>query len=213
MFKASTITVFSLLHKRFMLTPWSFFKIAIVSFKISISSSISCIFAFNSSISLDEAGRLLLVFLWLFLWAASSAQTHLSGYIFSANYICLQYYIPILLQLFAQSRQVQSSDARLLALFRLAVDADVPKCCIHKKVERSSGDLRFWFIQYYIVSDGVQDSQEALLYVSPIESLHILQEHDDTVLLNTSFSTPSDVAYPVQLFVRTPDTLQVFYPT
>lgn len=35
---------------------------------------------------------LLLVFLWLFLWAASSAQTHLSGYIFSANYICLPYY-------------------------------------------------------------------------------------------------------------------------
>ena len=56
----------------------------------------------------------------------------------------------------------------------------------------------------YIASDGVQDSQEALSYVSPIESLHVLQEPCGTVLLNTSFPAPSGVAYPVQLFVRTP---------
>lgn len=56
----------------------------------------------------------------------------------------------------------------------------------------------------YIASDGVQDSQEAPLSVSPIGSLHILQKLCDTVILNTSFPAPSDGLHSVQLFVRTP---------
>ena len=109
-----------------------FFKIASVSFRISISSSMSWIFAFSSSISLEEAGCPSFSFpLALSLGGLISADAPFWIYVFR-QLICLPYYIPVRQQLFAQSRRVQSGDAGPQVLFQQEDDADAPECCSHK---------------------------------------------------------------------------------